>query len=173
VSGMSDPGWAARVIAAAVTPATRLVTFVGVPGAGKSTIASILVQEIRDVVLISSDEIRGELGDKADQSHTPRAFEIAYERLGREWDAGRMVIWDAVNAQVWARRKLIQAARGAGVETLAVHLRIPLLVALARNEQRTRPVRPGAIEQMHQGLAAVTTEQLRREGFTRALELGM
>jgi protein phosphatase len=170
---MSDPGWAARVIAAAVTPATRLVAFVAVPGAGKSTIASILVQEIPDVVLISNDEIRGELGDEADQSHTPRAFEIAYERLGRELDAGRMVVWDATNAQVWARRKLIEAVRRPGVEMLAVHLRIPLTVALRRNEQRSRPVRPGAIEQMHHGLAGVTTEQLRREGFTWALELGM
>jgi protein phosphatase len=163
----------ARVIAAAVTPATRLVAFVAIPGAGKSTIASALLEGIADAVLISSDEIRGELGEDADQSLTPRAFEIAYERLGRALDADQIVVWDANNSQVWARRKLIDACRRPGVEALAVHLRVPLAVALRRNERRSRQVRPGAVEHMHHDLAAVTTEQLRHEGFTWALEVAV
>jgi predicted kinase len=169
----SGPAWAAGVIAAAITPATRLVAFIAVPGAGKSTITQLLAEQLPNALVICADAIRGELGDEADQSHTPKAFKIAFERLGPALDAGQTAIWDATNTQVWARRKLVDAARRPGLETLAVHLRVPLTVALRRNEHRSRQVRPGAIEHMHQDLAGLATDQLRQEGFTWALELAV
>jgi predicted kinase len=171
VSLTQGPGWAAAVIAAAITPATRLIAFVAIPGAGKSTITKQLAAQIPDAVVICADTIRAELGDAADQSHTPKAFEMAFERLGSAIGASQIVIWDATNTQGWERRQLIDAVGRPRPETLAVHLRVPLPVALGRNAYRSRQVPPEVIERMHQDLATVCTDQLRQEGFTRALEL--
>jgi predicted kinase len=169
----TDPAWVARVIAAALTPATSLVAFIAIPGAGKSSITGQLAEQIPGAVVICADAIRGELGTEAAQVSTPKAFTIAFERLRPALDEGRTVIWDATNAQVWARRKLADAARRPGQDTLAVHLRVPLAEALRRNEHRSRQVRPGVLERMYLDLAGVTTDQLRDEGFTWALELAV
>jgi predicted kinase len=143
------------------------------PSAGKSTIAKLLVAQIPDPVLISSDEIRSELGVEADQSQNLKVFKIAYQRLRPALDDGKTVIWDATNSQAWARQMLVKASRLRGIETLAVHLRVPLTVALQRNAQRSRHLRLGPVEKMYQDLTSVTTAQLRQEGFTRALELAV
>jgi predicted kinase len=169
---VGEPAWAARVIAAALSPATRLVAFVAVPGAGKSTIAGLLAEALPESVLISSDQIRKELGDEADQSANAMVFQIAFERLRCALDTSAAVaLWDATNAQQWARRDLVAACGRPGVDTLAVLLRVPLAAALNRNAHRPRQVPPAAIEQMHRDLAEITTGQLCREGFTRAIEL--
>jgi hypothetical protein len=47
--------------------------------------------------VICADAIRGELGDDADQSRTPRAFKPAFERVRHGLDAGQSVTWGATN----------------------------------------------------------------------------
>jgi predicted kinase len=72
----------AGVIAAAAQ-GTRLVAFVAIPGAGKSTLAGLLAKRLTNPALISSDAIRKELGDEADQALTPQPRLHPSGRSGR------------------------------------------------------------------------------------------
>ena len=53
---------------------------IGLPASGKSTIAKELSKS-EDAVIVSSDEIRRELGDINDQSQNTKVFEEVEKRL--------------------------------------------------------------------------------------------
>lgn len=58
----------------------KLYMMIGLPGSGKSTIAKE-ISKSEDAVIVSSDEIRKELGDINDQSQNNKVFEEAEKRL--------------------------------------------------------------------------------------------
>lgn len=58
----------------------KLYMMIGLPGSGKSTIAKELSKS-EDTVIVSSDEIRKELGDINDQSQNNKVFEEVEKKL--------------------------------------------------------------------------------------------
>lgn len=58
----------------------KLYMMIGLPASGKSTIAKELSKS-EDAVIVSSDEIRRELGDINDQSQNTKVFEEVEKRL--------------------------------------------------------------------------------------------
>jgi len=124
----------------------NLFVMIGISGSGKSTYAEKILSELRskgtDVVLISSDAIRGELcgGNESDQSKNKMVFEVAHQRMEEVLAAGASVVWDATNLAREDRAKPIQIARKHMAKTVAFDVRTPLTVAIARNGSRTRKV---------------------------------
>jgi predicted kinase len=53
---------------------------IGLPASGKSSIAKKIAKS-EDAVIVSSDDIRKELGNINDQSKNEKVFEIAEKRL--------------------------------------------------------------------------------------------
>jgi predicted kinase len=53
---------------------------IGLPASGKSSIAKKIAKS-EDAVIVSSDDIRKELGNINDQSQNEKVFEIAEKRL--------------------------------------------------------------------------------------------
>lgn len=132
---------------------------VGIPGSGKSTWAREFMAHHPGYGLVSTDAIREELyGDAAVQGDWRQVWQqvlaqwqgaIAPIRQGTA--AG--VIYDATNARRRHRRETIAAARQMGFGPITLYwFDVPLGVALARNQQRSRQVPPGVIEAMHRQL---------------------
>lgn len=58
----------------------KFYMMIGLPASGKSTIAKE-ISESEDAVIVSSDEIRREMGDVNDQSKNTEVFEEVEKRL--------------------------------------------------------------------------------------------
>ena len=58
----------------------KFYMMIGLPASGKSTIAKE-ISESEDAVIVSSDEIRREMGDVNDQSKNTEVFEEVERRL--------------------------------------------------------------------------------------------
>ena len=83
----------------------NLYIMVGIPGSGKSTFIERHKKE--DDIVISTDEIRKELGDVSDQSKNAKVFEIAYDRLNK---ADRDTYFDATNLTMKSLKNIINEA---------------------------------------------------------------
>lgn len=59
---------------------SKLYMMIGLPASGKSSIAKKIAKS-EDAVIVSSDDIRKELGNINDQSQNEKVFEIAEKRL--------------------------------------------------------------------------------------------
>lgn len=105
---------------------TLLVMLCGIPGSGKTTIATELIRLLGDVDVISTDAIGGRSGRYAKLKQ--RLDELAGRR--------RYVVLDGT----FYSRAHRDAVREIGYPVLLVYLRCPVEVCLERNRQR-----PGAI----------------------------
>lgn len=169
VPGAPDPMAQEVADRLAQLPATtRLIVMIGLPGAGKTRLATAL-SAITPAIVISPDAIRRELSEEADQSRNDEVFAIAHEGLVDALDAGRTVIWDATCATPLDRERLLRASRRARVapDALAVYLRVSFRTAQRRNAARARPVPEQAITRMFKALRPVTAQTLSDEGFTQ------
>jgi predicted kinase len=138
----------------------RLIILIGLPGSGKSTVASDLLRANIQRRVISTDAIRSHLfGDEALQGswskvwrEVRRQFQQAVEQqtmTGQALEA----IYDATNAVRRDRRRVIALARTCGFTDLTgVWLNTPLDVCLQRNLQRDRQVPAAVILRMHRCL---------------------
>ncbi|MDQ3128933.1 MAG: AAA family ATPase, partial [Chloroflexota bacterium] len=82
-----------------------LVVLIGAAGAGKSTLAARL---FAPADILSSDALRAAIGgDAADQRATRPAFAILHREARRRLAEGRLVVVDATNVEMSARRPLI------------------------------------------------------------------
>ena len=136
---------------------------VGIPGSGKSTYAKTC---LNGALRISLDDLR--------LMFTNRAFVARVEPLivsagdditdiTAKYAAAHNldVVFDATNVTRRRRAALIERARHFGLTPVAVYVRVPLPVALARNAQRSEPVPPDVVANFYHRLEPPTVA----EGF--------
>lgn len=96
--------------------AFKFILLCGVPGSGKSTIVD-KVYKPHGYTIISMDDIRGELGDRRDQSNNKKVALIAKERLKEALRKKKNVIWDATSIRQEHREELLSLAESYGAFT--------------------------------------------------------
>lgn len=125
----------------------RLVIMVGVPGSGKSTIASKLAA--RGYVRISADDIREELyGDAKVQGNPKEVFGIVMDRFIKAVNRGSCVVIDNTNVTRNTRSRYIKAASRLGYEVFLFTMQTDLQTCLQRNRLRKRVVPEEVIRRM-------------------------
>lgn len=89
----------------------KLIMMVGVAGSGKSTVAMKIVSQMKEeVVLLSSDAIRGEIyGDENCQRDPGRVFDIMHQRTVAALSQGIGVIYDATNLSCKRRMNFLKS----------------------------------------------------------------
>lgn len=146
-------------------PDPSLVVLVGPAGSGKSTFAArcFALGEV-----LASDAMRALVGrDESDQAATRSAFALLHRQLEGRLRDRRLTVVDATNVEVHARRALLQRARAAGLQAVAIVLDLPPDLVIRRNDARTGRVVDGAVVRHHLARlrAAVDRGLLEREGF--------
>lgn len=127
--------------------APTFVMMVGIPGSGKSTVATTIATKI-DAVIVSSDAIRGELyGDETIQGDHGYVFQLMEERTMAALAAGHSVIYDATNVTA-ARRRAFLRALPEGVRKVCIWVNITRERALMNNGRRDRFVPEWVIHKM-------------------------
>jgi predicted kinase len=145
------------VISGAAVP---LIVLVGIPGSGKSTWGRQFCAACPRYQIVSTDQIRATLyGDEAIQGD----WSQIWARVLQEWQRGYGaiaagdldgLIYDATNARRRDRRIAITVARELGFAPIAIYwFDVPLALALARNQARSRQVPTEVIERMHRQIA--------------------
>jgi len=135
---------------------------VGPAGCGKSSFAA---RHFKPAQIVSSDQCRAMIcDDSGDQRVTPLAFELMHSIIEMRLGLGRLTVADATSLKREDRRPLIDLARRAGFNTVAMIFNIPLAVCLARNARRKRVVPPDAITFQYD-LLLKTLSGISREGF--------
>lgn len=89
----------------------KLIMMVGVAGSGKSTVAMRIVSQMKEeVVLLSSDAIRGEIyGDENCQRDPGRVFDIMHQRTVAALSQGISVVYDATNLSCKRRMNFLKS----------------------------------------------------------------
>ena len=133
---------------------TKLQLLIGLPGSGKSTLAKQLVSECPQMLLISTDAIRGQLfGSEATQGHWGLIWREIAGHFQQAVAAEQTTIFDATNAQRSQRREIIALAREVGFTHITgLWVRTHVWLCLARNQHRQRQVPPEIILWMHRQL---------------------
>jgi len=132
----------------------RFYVMVGVPGSGKSTYVK---QFLSRALRISLDDLRLML--------TNRTFVARLEPLiveagvavtdavaGYAAAPGYDVVYDATNVTVGRRAPLVERARHFALRPVAVYVKVPLAIALTRNNSRPFPVPPDVVESFYRRL---------------------
>jgi predicted kinase len=145
---------------------------IGPPGAGKSTLAGILVDLDPDRVVVSTDGIRAELfGDAAVQGPWEAVEAAVFRRLTWVSRLGREAIYDATNGRREWRRGFLARARGIGLEPwIGWYLAVPLALCLGRNAGRDRRVPSAVVTGLWHELQRDPPEVW--EGFAAVFRLG-
>ena len=154
-----------------------LLMLVGIPGSGKSTWARDFVLAQPRYQIVSTDGLRAALyGDEATQGDWGQIW----QQVLAQWRGGVAaicrgeldgVIYEATNARRRHRRATIAAARNTGFTTITlVYFDLPLSLALARNQMRSRQVPADVIATMHRQLRGAPPSV--QEGCDRILVLG-
>ena len=90
-------------------PELAVVALVGPSGSGKSSFAR---KHFRPTEVLSSDFCRGLVSDEENsQAATNDAFEVLYFIASKRLTTGKLVVIDATNVQVEARKPIIALAR--------------------------------------------------------------
>lgn len=122
---------------------SRLIVLVGLPGSGKSTYANSL----ENVVIVSTDAIRAELGDVNAQDKNAEVFQIAHKRVRDNLFNGRDVVFDATNISRKSRRAVL-ACVPKGCRKECVLVWTPIKQCLKNNSERDRKVPEEVIYKM-------------------------
>ena len=127
-----------------------LTVMVGLPGSGKSAIASELGEMNPNCAVISSDAIRRELfGDESDQKDPELVFKTANSRVHTALANGTSVVYDATNMYKKSRKKVLAAIpRGKDVTVRFWVVNTPLEECLRRNSEYDRVVPEDVIRKM-------------------------
>ena len=93
---------------------------VGVSGSGKSTFIDKFLEKNPDVIVHSSDKLRGVLGrDESDQTVTAQVFSTIKYNLNRDLAAGKNVMIDATSLNPKERKDYILSGRKHNAEIIA------------------------------------------------------
>ncbi|MEB3293655.1 MAG: AAA family ATPase [Synechococcales bacterium] len=116
---------------------------VGVPGAGKSTVAEVWRQsDPEGMVVIATDQIRAELfGDATIQGHWAQVEAVLLQRVGEAIAQGKTIICDGTHAKrAWRVGMLRQFAQVGARDWVAWQVNTPIETCLKRNQRRERQV---------------------------------
>jgi protein phosphatase len=144
-------------------PELSLVALVGTSGSGKSTFAR---KHFAPTEVLSSDFCRGLVSDdENNQASTPDAFAVLNFIASRRLARGKLVVVDATNVQVEARKPLVALAREHHVIPVAIVFDVPERLCEDRNRGRSdRNFGPHVIKQQSSQLRR-SLRGLEREGF--------
>ena len=139
---------------------------VGGPGCGKTTYCERRAAAGRFGARLSLDRERAVLGrHERDQDATPAAVAMVHAIAGALLAGGREVTIDATATAAAERGTWLALARRHGAVPVAVIVRAPLAVALARNAARARPVPEPVVRELWYRVYALTLPGLLAEGF--------
>jgi protein phosphatase len=146
-------------------PELAVVALVGPSGSGKSSFAR---KHFRPTEVLSSDFCRGLVSDEENsQAATNDAFEVLYFIASKRLTTGKLVVIDATNVQVEARKPIIALARQFHCIPVAIVFDLPEKLCHERNRNRPdRDFGPHVIRQQSQQLRR-SLRNLQREGFRR------
>lgn len=134
-----------------------LTVLMGIPGSGKTLLASPLSQQV-----ISSDSIRKEItGGAADQSQNRDIPGLIRERVASLLARGEDVAVDATNVKDGDRQALLVIAKSHSAKARLVILRASLHECVQRNQTRDRVVPLHVMMEMYTHFR----ESLSRIGF--------
>ncbi|MCA1843266.1 MAG: ATP-binding protein [Actinobacteria bacterium] len=131
--GRPGPGWPPTLVA--VGPGA--IVLVGLPGAGKSTLAGALAERLPDCRVLDKDEVRHALFAPPDYSTAERdvAFSAMLDAARYHLGRGRLVVFDGLT---FSRRSEVVAvetvAQESGAFAAVVVCDVPLAVAIERCE---------------------------------------
>ena len=146
-------------------PELAVVALVGPSGSGKSSFAR---KHFRATEVLSSDFCRGLVSDEENsQAATNDAFEVLYFIASKRLTTGKLVVIDATNVQIEARKPIIALARQFHCIPVAIVFDLPEKLCHERNRNRPdRDFGPHVIRQQSQQLRR-SLRNLQREGFRR------
>ncbi|HEY9633938.1 MAG TPA: AAA family ATPase [Coleofasciculaceae cyanobacterium] len=130
---------------------TTLILLIGLPGSGKSSLASKLLAESPQGQLISTDDIRAQLfGSQSIQGPWLLVWRQVQQQFQQAVAHSSMAIYDATNAVRCHRKEAIALARASGFTHITgLWLDTPLQLCLERNRRRERIVPEEVILKMH------------------------
>src|SRR6202162_2485469 len=146
-------------------PELAVVAPVRPSGSGKSSFAR---KHFRPTEVLSSDFCRGLVSDEENsQAATNDAFEVLYFIASKRLTTGKLVVIDATNVQIEARKPIIALARQFHCIPVAIVFDLPEKLCHERNRDRPdRSFGPHVIRQQSQQLPR-SPRTLEREGFRR------
>src|SRR5438552_992768 len=146
-------------------PELAVVALIGPSGSGKSTFAR---KQFRTTEILSSDFCRGLVSDDENsQAATNDAFDVLHFIASKRLAAGKLVVIDATNVQVEARKPIIALARQYHCLPVAIVFDMPERLCQDRNRERSdRNFGPHIVRQHSQQLRR-SLRGLEREGFRK------
>lgn len=144
---------------------TKLILLIGLPGSGKSTVASKIVAAYPQSHWISTDAIRARLfGSEEIQGQWLLVWRQVRWQFQQAVKCSPMAIYDATNAVRRYRTDAIALARETGfAHIIGLWLDTPVSLCLERNQKRDRTVPEEVIFKMHTSL--LNTPPMAQEGF--------
>jgi predicted kinase len=130
---------------------TKLIMLIGVPGSGKSSLASVLLAQYPRSQLISTDAIRAQLfGSEEIQGSWLLVWHQIERQFRQAVQQSAVAIYDATNAVGSHRAEVITLARTIGFTSISgIWLDTPIQLCLEQNRRRDRTVPEEVIWQMH------------------------
>jgi len=130
----------------------RLILLVGIPGSGKTTLATRLIE--RGFHCLNADSIREELyGNAAEQGDPQEVFGIFFERLDKAMGENLDIVVDNTNLNPKQRKPILEHAATAGYTDIQLWLLdVPLEVCQKRNAVRSRNVPEDIVANMYMEL---------------------
>ena len=122
----------------------NLFVLMGLPGAGKSTFAKILLNIKSDINYLSSDELRKQFWEYKDK----KIFNIMHEKTLEYLQNGRDVIYDSTNLERKYRIELYQKAKENSTPTKVVIVFIHNGLEKAIEQSKQRKNRTDVNEQL-------------------------
>lgn len=116
-----------------------LYILVGLSASGKSTKAKELAIK-HNSIIVSSDSIRGELGDVIDQSNNNEVFRIFHQRIKDNISNNINVIADATNITIKSRHSIIESVKNIDCNIVGIVIDKPIDRCIEDNINRPHPV---------------------------------
>ena len=146
-------------------PELAVVALIGPSGSGKSSFAR---KHFRATEILSSDYCRGLVSDEENsQAATNDAFDVLYFIASKRLAAGKMVVIDATNVQIEARKPIVALGRQYHCLPVAIVFDLPEKICHERNRDRPdRDFGPHVVRQQSQQMRR-SLRNLEREGFRK------
>ena len=130
----------------------KLILMVGVPGAGKTTVAKKVVD--KGFHYLNADQIRAELyGSESEQGDKEKVFAIFFERLEAAMKQNLSIVIDNTNLNPRQREPILEMAKNNGYSDIQLwFLDVPLPLCLERNKNRERVVPDDIVSNMYNEL---------------------